>query len=538
MTSYARGPEFALRTQTTHQVFLETAAKFPNHDALIVRHQKLRLTWRELAKEVERTARGLIGLGLEPGDRVGVWATNCAEWIYLQLGCARAGLVQVNVNPAYRAYELAYVLKKSGMKALLLRGEDSRSNYREILDQAIAAEQELALEHIVYLNEDSWTRMIGQGADCGAGPKDCRSVVNIQYTSGTTGSPKGVLLTHHNLINNGLITANSVRLTEVDRICLPVPLYHCFGCVLGTMVAINTGAAMILPAPAFDPLATMQAIQDDRATAIYGVPTMFIAQLQHPDFSRFDFSSLRTGIMAGAPCPVEVMKRVVGDMHCPQMTIVYGQTESSPVITAATVDDSLERRTSTVGKVCPATEVKIVSPTGETVPIGEPGELCARGYLVMKGYDQEPEATARAIDQDGWLHTGDLAAMRPDGYFRITGRLKDMIIRGGENIYPREVEEFLYTHPKIADVQVVGLPDEKLGEAVAAWIKLKSGEKMSEDEVLEFSRGRIAHFKIPQYIRFVETFPMTVTGKIQKYVIRQTEIRERHLERAAKIETA
>jgi len=436
MESYARGPESELTTQTTHQLFFDTASKFPDRDALIVRHQGIRHTWSELAAEVERTARGLIALGLAPGDRVGVWATNCAEWIYLQLGCARAGLVQVNVNPAYRAHELRYVLKKSGMKALVLRAEDTRSNYRQILEEA-TRDQDLALRHVIYLGENSWDQMIANGTDAGTGaveygPVDCHDVVNIQYTSGTTGSPKGVLLTHHNLLNNGRIVANSLRTTEQDRICVPVPMYHCFGCVGGTLVAINTGAAMILPAPSFDPLATMQAIHEFRATIIYGVPTMFIAQLQHPEFPRFDFSSLRTGIMAGAPCPIEVMKRVVDDMHCPQMTIIYGQTESSPTITAASVDDSLERRVSTVGAACPATEVKIAGPDGATVPIGEQGELCTRGYLVMKGYDQDPEATARAIDQDGWLHTGDLATMRPDGYFRITGRLKDMIIRGGE----------------------------------------------------------------------------------------------------------
>jgi fatty-acyl-CoA synthase len=537
MTSYVRGPEIELTTQTTHQVLNQTADRFPDRDALIACHQNIRLTWRELAREVERTARGLIGLGLQPGDRVGVWATNCAEWIYLQLGCARAGLVQVNVNPAYRAHELSYVLKKSGMKALVLRAEDSRSSYRAILKEACSG-QDLALRHVIYLEEDSWTRMLENGVDAGAGPQNCHEVVNIQYTSGTTGSPKGVMLTHHNLLNNALVMANGLRLTDADRLCVPVPLYHCFGCVIGAMVMINRGAAMILPAPTFDALATMQAIQAERATTIYGVPTMFIAQLQHPDFGRFDFSSLRTGIMAGAPCPIEVMKRVVADLHCPQMTIAYGQTESSPVITAAGVDDSLERRVSTVGAACPATEVKIVSPVGETVSAGEQGELCTRGYLVMKGYDQDPQATARSIDPDGWLHTGDLATMRPDGYFRITGRLKDMIIRGGENIYPREVEEFLYTHPKIVDVQVVGLPDEKLGEAVAAWIKLKPGESMTEDDLRQFCRGQIAHFKIPQYIRFVDAFPMTVTGKIQKFLIRQTEIKERNLEKAAEIQTA
>lgn len=537
MESYARGPDMELSTRTTSQVLADTFAKFADRDALIVRHQNLRLTWRQLADEVERTARGLIGLGLAPGDRVGVWATNCAEWIYLQLGCARAGLVQVNVNPAYRAHELAYVLKKSGMKALVLRAADSRSNYRAILEDARKT-GEFALKYIIYLGEESWDRMIAGGRDAGPVPSDCQDVVNIQYTSGTTGAPKGVLLTHHNLVNNGKIICAGLRYTEADRICIPVPMYHCFGCVGGTMTSINSGAAMILPSPSFDPLAAMEAIHQERATTIYGVPTMFIAELQHPEFSRFDFSSLRKGAMGGAPCPIEVMKRIVSDMHCPQMTIIYGQTESSPVITMAYVDDSMEKRVSTVGTVCPATEIKIIAPDGSVLPVGEQGELCARGYAVMKGYDQEPEATARAVDKDGWLHTGDLATMRPDAYFRITGRLKDMIIRGGENIYPREIEEFLFTHPKIADVQVVGLPDEKLGETVAAWIKLKAGQGSTEEEMREFCKGKIAHFKIPQYIRFVEAFPMTVTGKIQKYVIRQTEIKERHLEKAAEIRTA
>lgn len=536
--SYVRGPEHELSVRTTHQVLQETAAKYPARDALIVRHQNVRLNWRQLAEQVERTARGLAGLGLKPGDRVGVWASNCAEWIYLQLGCARAGIAQVNVNPAYRAHELAYVLKRSGMKAIVLRAQDSRSKYREILEEAIENTPGLALRHIVYLGEESWDRMLARGADPGPGPSDCHAVTNIQYTSGTTGSPKGVLLTHHNLVNNGRIVNLGLHYTEHDRICVPVPLYHCFGCVGGTMTAISSGAAMIFPSPSFDPLATMEAIHYDRATSIYGVPTMFIAQLQHPEFSRFDFSSLRTGIMAGAPCPIEIMKRVVSDMHCPQMTIVYGQTESSPVITMAYVDDPMEHRVSTVGTACPATEIKIAAPDGRVLPVGEQGELCARGYAVMQGYDQDPEATARTVDQDGWLHTGDLATMRPDGYFRITGRLKDLIIRGGENIYPREVEEYLYSHPKVADVQVIGLPDEKLGESVAAWIKLKAGESATEDEIRDFCKGRIAHFKIPQYIRFVDAFPMTVTGKIQKFVMRQTEIKDRHLEKAAEIQTA
>ena len=537
MESYARGPSFALSTHTAYQTFAETAQKFADREALVVPHQKIRLTWAQLAQEVEKTARGLIVLGLSPGDRVGVWATNCAEWIYLQLGCAQAGLVLVNVNPAYRALELAYVLKRSGVKALFLRCDDARSKYREILEQATQG-QILALEHVVYLGEESWDSMIVAGIDIPALESNCHDVLNMQYTSGTTGSPKGVLLTHHNLVNNGRIIAYGLRYTELDRLCSPVPMYHCFGCVIGTMAVIASGATLILPAPSFDPLATMQAIHDERATSIYGVPTMFIAQLTHPEFSRFDFTSLRTGVMAGAPCPIEVMNRVVNDMHCTQMTIMYGQTECSPIITMASVDDSVEKRVSTVGCTCPETEIKIVSAAGEIAPIGEQGELLTRGYANMKGYDQDAEATARAIDADGWLHTGDLATMRPDGYFRITGRLKDMIIRGGENIYPREVEEFLYAHPKIADVQVVGLPDERLGETVAAWIKLKAGETAGEEEIREFCKGRIAHFKIPQQIRFVDSFPMTVTGKIQKYVMRQTEIRERHLEKADRIETA
>jgi fatty-acyl-CoA synthase len=333
-----------------------------------------------------------------------------------------------------------------------------------------------------------------------------------------------------------MVCSLGMKTTEQDKICVPVPLYHCFGCVIGTLVCMLTGATLILPSPTFDPLATMQAVHEERATTIYGVPTMFIAELGHPEFSRFDFGSLRTGIMAGAPCPIEVMKRVGKEMHCPAMIIAYGQTESSPVITMSGVDDSLEHRVSTVGRACSATEVKITSPGGETVPVGEQGELCTRGYLVMKGYDQEPEATARALDQDGWLHTGDLAIMRPDGYFRVTGRAKDMIIRGGENVYPREVEEFLYTHPKVADVQVIGLPDEKLGETVAAWIKLK--EPGTEDEIREFCRGKIAHFKIPQHIRLVDAFPMTVTGKIQKFKIREMEIKELGLEGVAQIQTA
>jgi fatty-acyl-CoA synthase len=535
MLSYSKGPDVPLLEGTISEAFLKTAKRFSNNDALIVRHQGVRLTFAQLAAEVEAVARGLTGLGLGAEDRIGVWSTNYAEWVLLHLACARIGAVLVNVNPAYRAHELAFVLRKSGMKALFLAEKDSRSDYRSILQEAIAGPA-LALKHVVYFATNSWREMLAQGAEIPARAASPEEVVNIQYTSGTTGSPKGVLLTHRNVVNNALVCSLGMKTTEHDKICVPVPLYHCFGCVIGTLVCMVTGATLILPSPTFDALATMQAIHEERVTTIYGVPTMFIAELGHAEFSRFDFSSLRTGIMAGAPCPIEVMKRVVNEMHCGAMTIGYGQTESSPIITLSGVDDSLEHRVSTVGRACPATEVKIESATGEAVPVGEQGELCTRGYLVMKGYDQEPEATARAIDKDGWLHTGDLATMQPDGYFRVTGRAKDMIIRGGENVYPREIEEFLYTHPKVADVQVVGLPDEKLGETVAAWIRLK--EPATEEEIRDFCRGKISHFKIPQHIRFVDTFPMTVTGKIQKFKIRETEIKERGLESVAQIQTA
>jgi fatty-acyl-CoA synthase len=389
---------------------------------------------------------------------------------------------------------------------------------------------------VVYIAAESWDEFLANGRD---GEIEVRNtdVANIQYTSGTTGSPKGVLLTHRNILNNGYYCGLALRATERDRFCAPVPLYHCFGCVMAVMPMVSLGSALILPAPQFDALATMQAIEEERATVIYGVPTMFIAQLSHPEFSRFHFTSLRTGIMAGSTCPIEVMRRVVDQMHCPELTIVYGQTESSPVITGSAGDDDLERRVTTVGGAFPNTEVKIVNPHGQTVPAGVQGELCTRGYLVMKGYDREPEATAEAIDADGWLHTGDLATMRPDSYFRITGRAKEVIIRGGENIYPREVEEFLHGHPKIADVHVVGAPDERLGEIVVAWVRLRDGESATEDEIRNFCKGQIAHFKIPQYVRFVDGFPMTVSGKVQKFKMREVETYGRPLERSAGVES-
>lgn len=538
MLSYARGPDSPLLERTIYEAFRQTAARLPDTEAIVVRHQNVRLSFRQLTEEVERVARGLAGLGLRDGDRVGIWSTNCLEWITLQLACARIGAVLVNVNPAYRSWELRYVLNKSHIRALFLWERDFRSDYRAILEEAREG-QSLNLEHVVYLGGEAWAAMLAGGREVKTAPGGPGDVANIQYTSGTTGSPKGVLLTHHNLVNNGDLLGQRLRASERDRICVPVPLYHCFGCVIGAIVCYTRGSALLLPSATFDAGEVLRTVHEERATALYGVPTMFIAELGHSEFAKFDLTSLRTGVMAGAPCPVEVMKRVLVEMHCREIAIAYGQTESSPAITMSGTDDPVEVRVSTVGRALPNTEVKILSPeTGETLPMGQQGELCARGYMVMKGYDEEPEATARAVDAEGWLHTGDLAVMREDERFRITGRAKDMIIRGGENIYPREIEEFLYSHPKILDVQVIGLPDERLGETVLAWIRLKPGQAATEEEMREFCRGKIAHFKVPQYIRFVDEFPMTVTGKIQKFRIREIEIQERGLEAASRIHTA
>jgi len=535
--SYACGAVAPLLEKTISQALRDAAAKFPERDALVVVHQDIRLTWRELDAEVNRAARGLAGLGLRGGDRAGIWASNCAEWVLLQHAAARAGVVLVNVNPAYRSYELRYVLRKSRIRALFLHEKDARASYRDILAESREGQQ-LELEHVVWLGTESWDKMLAGGADF-AERSGAHDVANIQYTSGTTGSPKGVMLTHHNLLNNGMGMALGLKATEQDRICAPVPLYHCFGSVIGSMVSLTSGAALILPAPQFDAVATLEAVQRERATALYGVPTMFIAQLTHPEFSRFDLTSLRTGVMAGAPCPIETMRQVVEQMHVPELTIVYGQTETSPGLTMSAADDPLELRVTTVGKPLPNTEIQIADPrTGAPLPIGEQGELCARGYMVMKGYDQDREATDAVIDSGGWLHTGDLAVMRPDHYFSFKGRAKDTIIRGGENIYPREVEEYLHTHPAVADVYVVGLPDAKLGETVLAWVQLRPGATATEEEIRNFCRGKIAYFKVPQYIRFVDTFPMTVTKKVQKFLIREQEIRERGLEDVARAATA
>lgn len=538
MLSYAKGPAVALREQTIWETFRATAARVPDHPALISRHQNVRWTFRELAQKAEQVARGLSGLGFRAQDRVGIWSSNCAEWILLQLACARTGVVLVNVNPAYRSWELRYVLNKSRIRGLFLWERDRRADYRAIVAEAREGET-LLLEHLIYFGDPSWDQMLARGTAVPDAQISNQDVANIQYTSGTTGSPKGVLLTHRNLVNNGYLIGRGLNATEQDRICVPVPMYHCFGCVIGAMAAYNTGAALIFPSATFEAKAVLEAVHAEGATALYGVPTMFIAELGRPDFGRFDLTTLRTGVMAGAPCPVEVMKQVMEDMHCPEIVICYGQTECSPVVTMSSIHDTVERRVSTVGSALPETEIKIVSPeTGETAPAGQQGELCARGYAIMKGYDADAEATKKAIDAEGWLHTGDLAVMREDRYFKITGRAKDMIIRGGENIYPREIEEFLYSHPKIADVQVVGLPDPNLGETVAAWVRLKPGQTASEAEIREFCKGKIAHFKVPQFVRFVDEFPLTVTGKIQKFRIREIEIQERGLEQAANIETA
>jgi fatty-acyl-CoA synthase len=527
-----------LLEKTISQALHDAAAKFPDRDALVVLHQNIRLTWRELDAEATRVARGLAGLGLRPGDRAGIWASNCAEWVLLQHAAARSGVVLVNVNPAYRSYELRYVLRKSRIRALFLHEKDARASYRDILEESRTGET-LELEHVVWLGTDSWEAMLAGGADFSERTAQPHDVANIQYTSGTTGSPKGVMLTHHNLLNNGMGMAMGLNATEQDRICAPVPLYHCFGSVIGSMVSLSSGATLILPSPQFDARATLEAVHNERATALYGVPTMFIAQLTHPEFDRFDLTSLRTGVMAGAPCPIETMRRVVERMHVPELTIVYGQTETSPGLTMSAADDPLELRVTTVGKPLPNTEIQIVDPrSGTHLPIGESGELCARGYMVMKGYDQDQAATEAVIDSEGWLHTGDLAAMRPDHYFSFKGRAKDTIIRGGENIYPREVEEFLHTHPAIADVYVVGLPDAKLGETVLAWIQLEPAATATEEEIRNFCRGKIAYFKIPQFIRFVDSFPMTVTKKVQKFLMREQEIRERGLEDVAREATA
>jgi fatty-acyl-CoA synthase len=511
--------------------------RFRDREALVVKHQNVRWTWGELGRRVDDLAAGLMTLGLERGDRVGIWSPNTYEWTLTQFATAKAGLVLVNVNPAYRRSELEYAMNKVECKALILAPALKTSNYLEIVTDLVKAKKLPHLKHIVRLGKDKTPGMLNFNDVASAGgnaekvklaelgPKlQFDDAINIQFTSGTTGHPKGATLSHHNILNNGFFVAEGLKLTENDRLCIPVPLYHCFGMVMGNLGCLTHGSTMVYPAEAFDPLATLQAVAEERCTALYGVPTMFIAQLDHPRFAEFDLKSLRTGIMAGSPCPIEVMKRVQSQMNMSEVTIAYGMTETSPVSTQCATDDPVERRVSTVGQVLPHIEIKIVDAEGKAVPRGETGEFCTRGYSVMKGYWNDEEKTAEAIDDGGWMHTGDLATMDAEGYVNIVGRLKDMVIRGGENVYPREIEEFLYRHPKVQDVQVIGVPDPKYGEEICAWIKLRDGEKATAEEIREFCKGQIAHYKIPRYIEFVAEFPMTITGKIQKFVMREQTI--------------
>ena len=548
---------------TIGQALRQVAARCGERDAVVCLQAGVRQSWAEFDAAVDGVAMGLLALGFQPGDHLGVWSTNWPEWVLLQFACGRIGVVLVTVNPAYQTSELEYAVRQSKMRGLALIDGFKQADFHRMLDE-ICPElttsdpgrlQSQRLPHLKCVirmrgrehpGMVNWQQLIDDGRQVPVSELDTIEQrlspvdpINLQYTSGTTGRPKGALLTHRNLLLNGYYAARRQQLTELDRICIPVPLYHCFGCVLGTICAAVTGAAMIFPFECFQAEATLTAIETERCTAVYGVPTMFIAMLEHPTYSQRDTSSLRTGIMAGSPCPIELMKRVTQVMGAHQITIGFGQTEASPLITTTCTDDTLEHRVGTVGTPLPGIEVRIVDPeTRVSLPDGEPGELCCRGHNVMLCYYDEPDLTAQSIDADGWLYTGDMAVRQPDGYFRITGRFKDMIIRGGENIAPREIEELLYQHPKIEDVQVVGVPDRKYGEEVAAWIKLRLGESATEDEIREYCRARIAHFKAPRYVKFVDSFPTTVTGKIQKYKIREQAIIDLGLQAAAAIETA
>lgn len=534
--SYVHGASATpLLGETVGELLDRVATRWPDRPALVVRQQGVRWTYRQFHAEVERVAAGLLALGLEPGDRVGIWAPNRAEWVVTQFAAPKAGLVLVNINPAYRSHELTYALNKVGCHALILPRSFKSSHYLEILASVRA---ELAdLRHVILLDDVvepgilRWSDIVvddAARATLAAVEKRLSfdDPANIQFTSGTTGAPKGATLTHHNIVNNGFFIGEAMRLTEVDRLCIPVPFYHCFGMVLGNLACVTHGACMVIPGEGFDPLATLETVAEERCTGLHGVPTMFIAELEHPRFGEFDLSSLRTGIMAGSPCPIEVMRRVVDEMHMAEVTIAYGMTETSPVSFQTVTDDPLELRVSTVGRVHPHVEVKVVDEAGQIVSRGETGELLTRGYSVMRGYWGDELATRTALDAARWMHTGDLATLDEDGYCRIVGRLKDMIIRGGENIYPREIEEFLYGHPDIQEVQVFGVPDERLGEQVAAWVRLREGATVTEEVIREHCRRQLAYFKVPQHVRFVDAFPMTVTGKVQKYLMREAMIAE------------
>ena len=522
-----------------------TAARVGDHEALVECATGRRFSYPELVAEVDATALGLDALGVGKGDRVGIWAPNCAEWVFVQYGTAKLGAVLVNINPAYRTHELAYVLQQAGISVLVSAPEFKTSDYRAMVAQV--REDCPDLREVLFIGDPEWEQLLGTGRAADpdllarrAGQLSADDPINIQYTSGTTGFPKGATLTHHNLLNNGFFVGEGCGYTEADRVCIPVPYYHCFGMGMGNLAATSHGATMVIPAPGFDPALTLKAVQDERCTSLYGVPTMFIAELGLPDFADYDLSSLRTGIMAGSPCPVEVMKRVVSEMGMTEVTICYGMTETSPVSTQTGADDDLDRRTSTVGRVHPHLEVKVVDPeTGLTVPRGTPGEFCTRGYSVMLGYWGDAEATAKAIDPARWMHTGDLAVMDDAGYLNIVGRIKDMVIRGGENVYPREIEEFLHGHPDVVDAQVIGVPDERYGEELMAWVRLREGAQTLTTEALrDFCAGRLAHYKVPRYVKVVDEFPMTVTGKIRKVEMREVSVEELGLGSAAAVRNA
>ncbi len=543
--SYACGDTSAAMLDETIGANLDrTVAQFGEREALVSCAQGQRFTYAELGSAVDELARALMAAGLATGDRIGIWSPNRVEWTLVQYATAKLGAILVNINPAYRTSELEYALKQSGCRMLVAAPAFKTSDYRAMIAEVRPSLPEL--ERVVFLDSPDWEELLARAAEVSADELRTRSEalapddpINIQYTSGTTGFPKGATLTHRNILNNGYFVGEGCRYTEEDRVCIPVPFYHCFGMVMGNLGATTHGAAMVIPAPAFDPEATLKACAQERCTSLYGVPTMFIAQLDHPRFADYDLTSLRTGIMAGSPCPVEVMKRVMELMHMSEVGIAYGMTETSPVSTQTAWDDPVEKRVGSVGRVQPHVEVKIIDPeSGATVARGDPGELCTRGYSVMAGYWNDPERTAEAIDADGWMHTGDLATMDDEGYVNIVGRSKDMVIRGGENVYPREVEEFLYGHPSIADVQVIGVPDTRYGEELMAWIIPREGASLDVDAVREFCAGRIAHYKIPRYVKTVDAFPMTVTGKVQKFKMREQAIDELGLADSAAVHTA
>ena len=533
MESYAAGETTpALIEETIGANFARIAREHAGREALVEVATGRRWTYAELDRDVDALARGLLGAGVAKGDRVGIWSPNCAEWTIVQYATAKIGAILVNVNPAYRTHELAYALNQSGLRLLVSATEFKSSDYRAMVDEV--RHDCRALERVVFLGTPDWDDLLAEGDAVPAGAVaermstlDNGDAINIQYTSGTTGYPKGATLSHRNILNNGFFTTETIGFTHEDRLCIPVPFYHCFGMVMGNLGCTTHGATMVIPAPGFDPATTLQAVADERCTGLYGVPTMFIAMQNLPDFGSYDLSTLRTGVMAGSICPVEVMKRCISDMHMEGVSIAYGMTETSPVSCQTRSDDDLDRRTATIGRVHPHVEVKVVDPvTGGTVERGQAGELCTRGYSVMLGYWDDPEKTAEAIDADGWMHTGDLAVMREDGYCNIVGRIKDMVIRGGENIYPREIEEFLYTHPDVEDVQVVGVPDERYGEELCAWVRMRDGAgPLDADGVRAFATGKLAHYKIPRYVLVVDEFPMTVTGKIRKVEMREESAR-------------